>query len=143
MPIGLDVNDHNACVVAWLERAAKAQPSDRLASAFERAFAAVWQRALLPLGDVTLTAIVDRVLYTAKEKYPLLSGLTMEADGLRCGDLETRAADLGPREVEQAIRFVLVEFLTVLGNLTAEVLTPALHAELSKLESEAVEEAQS
>ena len=75
--------------------------------------------------------------------YPLLSGLTMEADGLRCGDLETRAADLGPREVEQAIRFVLVEFLTVLGNLTAEVLTPALHAELSKLESEAVEEAQS
>ena len=31
-----------------------------------------------------------------------------------------------------AIRFVLVEFLTVLGNLTAQILTSALHAELSK-----------
>jgi hypothetical protein len=27
---------------------------------------------------------------------------------------------------------LLVDFLTVLGNLTAEILTPALHAELSK-----------
>jgi len=29
-----------------------------------------------------------------------------------------------------------VEFLTVLGNLTAEVLTPALHADLSRLTPE-------
>ena len=29
--------------------------------------------------------------------------------------------------------FVLVEFLTVLGHLTDEILTPALHAELSKV----------
>jgi len=28
---------------------------------------------------------------------------------------------------------VLVEFLTVLGNLTAEILTPELHAELVKI----------
>ena len=30
------------------------------------------------------------------------------------------------------MRFVLVEFLTVLGNLTAEILSPALHAELAR-----------
>jgi hypothetical protein len=29
----------------------------------------------------------------------------------------------------------MTEFLTVLGNLTAEILTPALHSELSKVGS--------
>ena len=29
------------------------------------------------------------------------------------------------------MRFLLVEFLTVLGNLTADILTPALHSELT------------
>lgn len=30
-------------------------------------------------------------------------------------------------------RFVLVEFLTVLGNLTADILTPELHEELARV----------
>jgi hypothetical protein len=38
----------------------------------------------------------------------------------------------GP-ELVAGIRFVLVEFLTVLGNLTAEILTSELHAELSNI----------
>jgi hypothetical protein len=36
--------------------------------------------------------------------------------------------------VLEGIRFVLVEFLTVLGNLTAGILTAELHAELSHVE---------
>jgi hypothetical protein len=36
----------------------------------------------------------------------------------------------------EAVRLVLVEFLTVLGHLTDEILTPALHAELSKVARE-------
>jgi hypothetical protein len=62
-------------------------------------------------------------------------------EDIQCRDFEARAVDLTASELEAAIRYVLVEFLTVLGNLTAEVLTPALHAELSKLESKGAEEA--
>ncbi len=141
VPIGLDVNDHNACVNAWLARVSTAQPRDPLVSAFERAFAAMWQRAHLPLGDVTLMAIVDRVLHGASQKYPVLATLTVDTDGIQCRDFEARAVNLTTSELEAAIRYVLVEFLTVLGHLTAEVLTPALHAELSKLESDGAEEA--
>ncbi len=36
-------------------------------------------------------------------------------------------------QLRAAVRFVLVEFLSVLGVLTAEILTPALHAELARL----------
>ncbi|MGD0677131.1 MAG: hypothetical protein ABSC94_17080 [Polyangiaceae bacterium] len=125
--------DHSACVSTWMERAAKGLPSDRMVQAFEEAFAALWQRAHRTLGDITLTAIVDRVLYNGAERFPILSTLKVEATGLRCEGLYEHAQGAPTGQLTEAIRFVLLEFLTVLGNLTADILTPALHAELAKL----------
>jgi hypothetical protein len=127
----LDENDHRARVDAWMGRVAKEAPPDRLFDAFERAFGAMWRRARVTLGDVTLTAILDRVLYTAAERFPLLSSLEMDGTGLRSDKFRQGAGSLQRDQLEEGIRFILVEFLTVLGNLTAEVLTAALHAELA------------
>lgn len=116
---------------AWFERGVRGSSPDRLLDAFEHAFAAMWRRAQMTLGDVTLTAIVDRVVHAASERYPLLAGLQLEATGLRCDGLRRPAASMRSSQLEEGVRFVLVEFLTVLGNLTDEILTPALHDELS------------
>ena len=132
----LDENDHRARVDAWMERAAKEAPPERLFDAFERAFGAMWRRARVTLGDVTLTAILDRVLYTAAERFPLLSPLEADATGLRSDKFRQRAGSVHPDQLREGIRFILVEFLTVLGNLTAEVLTPALHSELARIAAE-------
>ena len=132
-----DENDHDECVDAWMERAARGKPPDRLLRAFEEAFAAMWRRAHVTLGDVTLTAIVDRVLRAASERYPIVAELQVDETGLRCEGLRQRAPSPECRELEQAVRFVLTEFLTVLGNLTDEILTPALHDELSSAAPEA------
>ena len=133
-----DENDHSACVNAWMERReVKGLSPDRLLRAFEEAFAAMWRRAHLTLGDVTLTAIVDRVLHVASERYPALAPLEVDATGLRGDGLRQRAAGLQGRQLEAGVRFVLVEFLTVLGTLTGEILTPALHDELSRVAVEA------
>ena len=78
-------------------------------------------------------AILDRVLCVATEQYPFLSALKVEANGLRCQELQARADSVEHDQLAQGVRFVLVEFLTVLGNLTAEILTPALHSELLKV----------
>lgn len=131
-----DENDHNACVNAWMERAAKGRSPSQLLDVFERGFAVLWRRVHQTLGSVTLTAIVDRVLYTAAEQFPLLSSLKIEATGIRCQALRERAGSLSHDQLADGIRFVLVEFLTVLGNLTAEILTPALHSELSNVAPE-------
>jgi hypothetical protein len=125
-------NDHRACVNAWMKRVAVGQSSARLVQSFDDAFAGLWRRAHLTLGDVTLKAIVDRVLCNAAEEFPFLAGLTVDAAGLRCQELHGTAASVTRDELADGVRFVLVEFLTVLGNLTANILTPALHAELSK-----------
>jgi hypothetical protein len=125
--------DHAAYVKAWLDRAAKAKtlPPAQLVTLFERALGALWRRAEVTLGEVTLTAIVDRVLYTASETHPFLSTLKVEKAGTVV-DGFLRLGAHHPNLLE-AVRLVLVEFLTVLGHLTDEILTPALHAELSKV----------
>lgn len=128
-----DERNHGAYVAKWMERTAVGFPPAKLLQVFEEAFGALWSRAHQTLGDVTLTAIVDRVLYTATEQHPMLSSITVEATGLRSEELRARADALSHDELAGAIQFVLVEFLTVLGNLTADILTPALHFELSKI----------
>jgi hypothetical protein len=122
--------DHHVAVTAWLQRATRGRSVDHLIQAFESAFAALWQRSFLVLGEVTLTAIVERVLHTATEQFPGLAVLEVDATGLRCQAL--RSLTHAQRDqLGEAIRFVLTEFLTVLGNLTGEILSPALHQELA------------
>jgi hypothetical protein len=128
-----DDASHATCVTAWLEPIAKGLPPAQLVALFERALDALWQRTRLTLGEVTLTAIVDRVLYTASEKYPFLSALKIEGTGIRFDEFRQLGPVLHDRHLPDVVRFVLVELLTVLGNLTDEILTPALHAQLSKV----------
>lgn len=125
-------NDHSACVDAWFTRAAKGLPSEQLIDAFDQAFGALWRRAQQTLGDVTLTAIADRVLFNAAEQFPHLSTLELSVNGLRCDGLRVNAGGLHHHDrLAEGLRYVLVEFLRVLGDLTADILTPTLHAELS------------
>lgn len=123
---------HTAVVDVWLERYATGLPSEDLVRGFEDAFTALWRRAYRTLGEVTLSAIVDRVLYNARARFTFFSSLELEPAGLQCQALREHAHGLRRDQLDDGIRFVLVEFLTVLGNLTANILTPALHAELSK-----------
>jgi hypothetical protein len=131
----VDENDHSVCVNGWMERA-RGLPPEELLQAFDAAFGALWRRAHVTLGDVTLAAIVDRVLSAASDNYPVLGALTVDATGLHAEDLYQHVADLAPDQLAAGTRFVLLEFLTVLGNLSAEILTPALHSELCRVSLE-------
>lgn len=131
----VDDNEHGACVAAWLSLAAKEIAVEQLEAAFEAAFTALWRRAHQTLGDVTLTAIVDRVFYVAAEQHPLSSALDVDETGVRWDAFRQRAAAVPVEELVACVRFVLVELLTVLGKLTGEVLTPPLHAELQAVAS--------
>ena len=124
------VRGHQAVVREWLGLA-EGSSSVRVLELFETGFQRVWQRAQPTLGEVTLGAILDRVLYTATERFSLLGTLGIRNGSLDFSSLRGGIDDLPADELVQAAGFVLAEFLTVLGHLTAEILTPALHAELS------------
>lgn len=129
-------DDHDACVSTWMKRAERLGPDQRW-QLFEHALGVLWQRAHRTLGDVTLVAIVQRVLHDAAQRVPLFGALSVEASGFRCEALREAAGTADPRELAEGMRFVLVEYLTVLGSLTADVLTPALHSELANATPEA------
>ena len=129
-----DAARHAASVDAWLRRSGKGLPPPALLRLFELAFAALWSRTEVTLGEVTLTAIAERVLHDASERFPLLSSLEVEpTSGLRCDTLRAQLGTARDAQLREALRYVLVAFLTVLGNLTAEILTPDLHAELAQV----------
>jgi hypothetical protein len=128
-------NLHSAFVIAWMEQIVQPLAPAQMVQTFAAAFAAMWGRAQRTLGEVTLSAITDRVLHNAKESFPILSSLAVEPTGLGTGDLGSRADTIPREQLWEAIQFVLIEFLTVLGTLTTEILTEALHAELTAMES--------
>ena len=94
---------------------------------------ALWSRAHLTLGDVTLGAIMDRVLHNAAERFSPFESLKVEPNGIDWRELRERQEALDEGDLAEGIQFVIVEFLVVVGNLTGEILTPALHSELSKI----------
>jgi hypothetical protein len=129
-----DGGSHERCVDAWLGRVANGVDREAHVDLLEAALAALWARANVTLGEVTLTAIVDRVLYNAGEQFPALASLELTETGeISCEALRAAPENAPVDTLREGMRFALVELLTVLGNLTADILTPELHAELAKV----------
>lgn len=123
-----EAGTHARVVDAWLLASG---PHGAGLPELQRALDALWRRARVTLGEITLAAISDRVLYDVAERFPPFAAIEVDADGMHCDALRAKLASAAHEEVREAIRYLLVTWLTVLGNLTAEVLTPALHEELA------------
>lgn len=130
-------NRHREVVDAWASRIASDSPPQQVIDAFDDAFGRLWQRARKTLGDITLIAISERVLYTASRQFGVLDAVRTGDRGLDLEELRERANETDRVELQLATQFVLIEFLTVLGKLVADILTPALHAELANADVEA------
>ena len=123
---------HLAHVDAWLQEWTPDATAQQLVDLLQRALIAMWHAAKVTLGEVTLTAIVDRVLFNASEHHPFvtiakLEGTAMGFEVRQSGDIQN------VQRLREVVRFVVVEFLTVLGNLTDEILTPKLFVALTSV----------
>ena len=131
---------HEACVDHWLAQTVPFATSE-LIELWEAAFNALWRRTHETLGEVTLAAILDRVLRRASKRYPLLACIEPVKSGISCEALVAPADQMPREELLELLRYVLLEFLTVLGNLTAGILTAALHATLLEQSNQVAERA--
>jgi hypothetical protein len=119
----------------WAERASGQTPAE-MVELFDLALSTLWQRARRTLGEVTLTAIVDRVLATTAELHPFLAAIRLDRGRVSSEDLRRGAAEFSEETLQRAFCAVLTDWLTVVGNLTAEILTPALHEALTAIARE-------
>jgi hypothetical protein len=126
-------NLHDKVIMEWRKGWTGTLAHAALLDVFERALDALWRRAHMSLGEMTLMAIVDRVLHQGSEKFPHLTLLRVETSGLHFGDLGPSAPSLDRALLEESLVFLVYELLRVFGTLTGEILTPGLHAELRKV----------
>lgn len=132
MDHGQDEPSHSTAVDLWLARSIGDASPVEIVGRFEVAFEALWARAVTTLGAVTLTAIAERVLTTATGRHPFLSAINPRPNGdARWKQhLHERLASVPAPELLEGLRHGLIELLTVIGRLTAEILTQELHLAL-------------
>lgn len=133
-------NIHSETVRVWREACAGTLSRDGLVDLYDRVLDALWRRANMSLGEITLMAIVDRVLHQGTEKFPHLAALKVETSGVHLGPLRPAVPDLDQALLDESLAFLVAELLRVLGALTGEILTPGLHAELHKVRVPSAEE---
>jgi hypothetical protein len=127
-----DEPSHEVVVDAWLARSVDHDSSVEIVRLFHVALDAVWNRAVAILGPVTLTAIAERVLHNAIERYTFLSAIDRRSSGdARWTErLYERLGTVSRALLIEGLRYGLIELLTIIGALTADVLGNELHAAL-------------
>jgi hypothetical protein len=125
-----DEPSHRAAVDAWLERSIDHASTTEIVRLFRGALEAVWSCAATTLGVVTLTAIAERALITSAGQFGFLTGINPRPNGdpRWKQQLQERLSSVPRAELIEGLRFGLIELVTVIGRLTAEILTDELHA---------------
>jgi hypothetical protein len=127
---------HKKQVELWEDKNTKGLSAKKIVQLFGAAIHAIEQRSLFTLSSITVTVVADRVLYESTDKFPILAGVKIEPKGMSLAGLLDQSEKVNPEELRNALHHLLVELLTVLGNITADILTAPLHAELMQVTRE-------
>ncbi len=122
---------HAEQVRVWEEKNCTGLRSEQIAQLYARAVQAIENRSLVTLSSVTVKVVVDRALYESQGKFPVLAAVNIEGDRLNLTPLIEKCAGQDLEELRKALRFLLTEVLSVLGNITADVLTAPLYKKLA------------
>ncbi|MBC7457684.1 MAG: hypothetical protein H7235_05360 [Bdellovibrionaceae bacterium] len=104
--------------------------SDQKIHLYINAIQAVLKRSLNTLSSITVNAVVDRTLHECKVKFPLLSKISTEPDGLHFNYFFDQLQKAQQQEAQDSLEHFLIELLEIFGKITAEILTKYLHQEL-------------
>lgn len=129
-------NTHKELVNLWEEKNTKDLRDEQLTQVYGSAFQAIERCCLATLSRVTINVVIDRVLHLGSEKFPILSLVEIDLSGFSLKGLIQNIKNYKTEEIKEAFSYLLVEFLTVIGNITSDVLTASLHKALMKVTSE-------
>lgn len=123
---------HSVLVSSWEKKAASHLSSVQHVQLLEKGIKAVEQRACQTLSRVTLLVILDRVFQKTKVRFPILLNVKLEESSLNF-NINSLFRNKESAQLILALRFFLIELLSVLGRITADILTIPLHEKLLKV----------
>jgi len=118
----------------WMATHLEGLPSDQVISCLLDAIEAVLTRTLATLSEVTLNAVLDRVLLQVQAKQTKPIKLSIKNFKFERQELTNEMAKR-PDEVIAALRCFLIELFSIINNLTAGILSELLYQELRKMGS--------
>lgn len=131
---GIFQNDIHVWVIKeWEKTAALNISKSKHKLIFQLAIVKILKRANHTLSSVTLKAINERVLHQCIEKYPVLSIIQLHSFEMIFDNFNINTNNYSEEEQIEALRFLLTDELSVLGRITADILTAPLHQELLKV----------
>jgi hypothetical protein len=128
----LRYKQHSEQVAAWIDWSTSGLKKQHLAEHFEKTILALLNRAQPSVSDLTLAAILERVLYNSTEQFPLLQFIQIINGRWTLDPIQKKLENFDEIEIKKAFHYLITEFLFIIGNLTGEQLTPILHKELQK-----------
>jgi hypothetical protein len=115
----VDEVDHAARVTGWM-RDVPHDPEQAIA-VLEATLQTLWRQAEPTLGGVTLKAVLERVLHDASMRYAVFGTLVLDPkSGIEFSELKARVRADNAQEVREGTRFILTQFLHVIGTLAAD-----------------------
>ena len=124
---------HSNKVRDWIESVTPGLSPPELIELFEFTITKLWSRSCIMIGDVTLLAILDRVLASFTETHKISFPLSIDSAGIRWDNLRKSGAKLKPDEIILALTYFATEFIAIAGSITGDLLSGPLHKELETI----------
>jgi hypothetical protein len=125
-----DDEQHSAFVTAWLAEATAGLSPEQVLDLAEEALNRLWRRVNLSIGVLTLQAILDRAIFVSADLWPPIGRIRVDATGVHCRDLRQDADAETAATMIAGFRGLFITLLTILSDLTADMLTTALYQTL-------------
>lgn len=123
---------HAKLIDDWEKAVATKIKQEQHIKLIEKAIKVVEARSLHTLSSITYSVIVDRVIHQSSKKYPLLLKTNLKSGSFNFKEVHQDNSH-SRQMVLEALRFLLLELLRILGRITAEILTTPLHQEILKV----------
>lgn len=123
---------HEKFVQAWEKKAAFGLSEGARRQLFAEGILAVRRRSLATLSEVSVMVVSDRALRQVSARYPVLATVLVQREHIDFSKLlACERAGAEDRDINSALRAFLIEFLNILANITADILTAPLHQALA------------
>jgi hypothetical protein len=123
---------HSKFVSDWIRSATKGLLQEELLRTFEKAIDRLLAGTRISISEITMDAVLDRILDNCAESYPMMNQVFIEKTRFNFDDLRSEISKHRDEEIKSSFHYLITDFLFVIGNLTGEQLTPQLHLELFK-----------
>lgn len=125
--------EHAAQLATWIEATTQGLSSHKTLGLFEQTITALWTTSRSILSSVLLLAVSERVLFHGSTHHPILKLVEVNVSGFNFDELRKTAKKISHDQIVAALRQVLTDFISILGDITNEVLSPILFQVLAKI----------